>query len=34
MIDNDELTNYTRKNGSYFNYGLLIPELKEIAKRS
>ena len=22
-----------RKNGNYFSYGLLIPELKEIVKR-
>ena len=32
-MNDDELINYDHKFGNYFNYGLLIPELKDIVKR-
>ena len=32
-MNDDELINYDHKFGNYFNYGLLIPELKTVANR-
>jgi len=32
-MKDDELINYVRKSGNYFDYGLLIPELKAVASR-
>jgi len=32
-MDDNELINFVSKSGNYFNYGLLVPELKDVAKR-